>query len=133
MERTLKARTLDQGWRLWLVALALVSSALLSQLSALAWVDDQLHDWLTRTLPQRPSSTQVTLVDIDERSLAELGPWPWPRPVIARLMQSLRDRWAKLQVWEMFFVRTRPGRFQACRSAGQRPRCRARPGDYLGP
>ncbi|MEE8445089.1 MAG: CHASE2 domain-containing protein, partial [Alphaproteobacteria bacterium] len=31
----------------------------------------------------------VVIVDIDEESLAELGQWPWPRTVIARMVQNL--------------------------------------------
>ena len=103
MERALKPGARDRVWRLALIALALVCSATLAQWKVLAWADLQVHDWFTRSLPQRPVPAQITLVDIDEHSLAELGPWPWPRPVMARLMQSLRERGAKLQVWDVFF------------------------------
>ena len=103
MERALKPGARDRVWRLALIALALVCSATLAQWKLLSWADLQVHDWLTRSLSQRPVPAQITLVDIDEHSLAELGPWPWPRPVMARLMQSLRERGAKLQVWDVFF------------------------------
>ena len=109
MERALKPGARDWGWRFVLIALALVCSATLAQFKLLSWADLQLHDWLTRSLPQRPVPAQITLVDIDERSLAELGPWPWPRPVMARLMQSLRERGAKLQVWDVFFADSAQG------------------------
>ena len=104
MERALKPSATSWGWRLLLISLALVCSATLAQWTLLAWADTQLHDWLTRNLPQRAESTQITVVDIDESSLTELGPWPWPRPVIARMMQSMRERGVKLQVWDMFFA-----------------------------
>ena len=29
--------------------------------------------------PARPLETRVVVVDIDMKSLAEIGPWPWPR------------------------------------------------------
>ena len=109
MERALKPGARDWGWRFVLIALALVCSAALAQFKLLSWADLQLHDWLTRSLPQHPAPAQITLVDIDERSLAELGPWPWPRPVMARLMQSLRERGARLQVWDVFFADSAQG------------------------
>ena len=109
MERALKPGARDWGWRLVLIALALVCSATLAQWRLLAWADLQVQDWLTRSLPQRPVPAQITLIDIDERSLAELGPWPWPRPVMARLMQALRERGAKLQVWDVFYADSVPG------------------------
>lgn len=96
-------------WRLGLVALAMLCSAVFTHLSIFTWADLQLHDWLTRSLPAQPAPPQVTVIDIDERSLSELGPWPWPRPVTARLMQTLRDKGARLQVWDMFFADTTPG------------------------
>jgi adenylate cyclase len=86
------------------MALALICSALFTQINIFTWADLQLHDWLTRSLPQKPPPPQVTVIDIDERSLSELGPWPWPRPVTARLMQTLREKGARLQVWDMFFA-----------------------------
>ena len=91
-------------WRLSLLVLALLTSAFLSQLRVMSWTDSQLHDLLTRWLPNKPAPAQVVLVDIDERSIAEIGPWPWPRPVIAQLMQAMRDRGARLQMWDMFFA-----------------------------
>src|SRR5712691_8325067 len=36
----------------------------------------------------------VRVVDIDERSIAELGQWPWPRTVLADLLQKLADKGA---------------------------------------
>jgi len=49
------------------------------------------------------------LVDIDERSMAELGPWPWPRAVVANLMLALRAQGVRLQVWDMYFPDLAPG------------------------
>ena len=104
MERALTPGMTRWGWRLFLIGLTLVCSATLAQWPLLAWADTQLHDWFTRNLPQRSESTQITLIDIDESSLTELGPWPWPRPVVAQMMQSLRERGVKLQIWDMFFA-----------------------------
>ena len=37
----------------------------------------------------RTGDTRIALVDIDERSLDAIGPWPWPRAVLAQLAQNL--------------------------------------------
>ena len=33
----------------------------------------------------------VVIVDLDEKSLAEVGQWPWPRSTIAQMLQAMRD------------------------------------------
>lgn len=40
-------------------------------------------------LPRQPASTPVTVVDIDERSLARYGQWPWPRTLLAELLRDI--------------------------------------------
>nr|WP_281376252.1 adenylate/guanylate cyclase domain-containing protein [Burkholderia guangdongensis] len=53
------------------------------------WIGYALDDWRqTRMLSAKPE-TRIAVVDIDERSLDMVGPWPWPRAVIARLAQTL--------------------------------------------
>ena len=45
---------------------------------------------LNMTLPERVDE-RIVIVDIDERSLRELGRWPWPRDTIARIVERLFD------------------------------------------
>ena len=33
--------------------------------------------------------SRVVIVDVDSRSLAAIGPWPWPRAQLARLVDTL--------------------------------------------
>jgi len=48
-----------------------------------------LDDWRqSETLAAAPDP-RIALIDIDERSIAAIGPWPWPRAVMARLTQNL--------------------------------------------
>ena len=72
-------------------------------------LDARLHDQITRALPTAAAPTGVVLVDIDEASLSQLGPWPWPRPVLAQLAQRLRERGARLQIWDLFLPESAPG------------------------
>lgn len=39
-----------------------------------------------------PSDSPVVIIDIDEASLAQYGRWPWPRDVLAAMMDELFER-----------------------------------------
>lgn len=52
---------------------------------------------------------RLVLVDIDERSLQELGSWPWARERAAQLMQKLREHGVDQQVWDVVFADKRHG------------------------
>ncbi len=45
----------------------------------------------------------VRIVDIDERSLAEIGQWPWPRTVLADLVQKLTEKGAAAVAFDIMF------------------------------
>lgn len=89
--------------------------AVLASLAASAWggasaVDAQLHDFMTRRLtPAVPSAQDVVIIDIDEPSLAQIGPWPWPRTVLADMAKRLRERGATVQAWDLYFPESAPG------------------------
>jgi CHASE2 domain-containing sensor protein/tRNA A-37 threonylcarbamoyl transferase component Bud32 len=44
---------------------------------------------LMMTLRHKQQTSPVVLVEIDERSLDEIGPWPWPRSYIAQVVQRI--------------------------------------------
>ena len=50
--------------------------------------DLRLNLMMPRTIDER-----IVIVDIDEKSLKEQGRWPWPRDVLATLMDQLFDRY----------------------------------------
>lgn len=62
-------------------------------------------DAYNRALP-RPETNFVTIVDIDEASLArpELGQWPWSRDVMAKLVSRLKAMGAKAIAFDMVFA-----------------------------
>ena len=41
------------------------------------------------TFSEQKGSHDIVLIEIDGKSLKEIGPWPWPRLVIAEMIQSL--------------------------------------------
>lgn len=52
---------------------------------------------------------RITLVTIDEKSLAEIGPWPWPRQEMARLANALDAAGAQLQVYDIYYPEPKAG------------------------
>jgi len=52
---------------------------------------------------------RITLIAIDERSLAQLGPWPWSRETMAALSDAITDAGAQLQIYDVVFPEARPG------------------------
>jgi adenylate cyclase len=60
---------------------------------------DSILRWSARLPPDR----RVVIVDVDERSLAAIGRWPWRRDVIGRLVERLRDLGATTIALDMFF------------------------------
>ena len=111
---TLPAQGGTQGVRRLLVFAVLLgavglAAGLLAHMRVLQFMDQYLQDTLTRIQAPVPAPQGITLIDIDERSLQEIGPWPWPRPVLAQLSQALRERGARLQVWDLFLSHEAPG------------------------
>src|SRR5262249_1693546 len=45
-----------------------------------------------RIAPARALNQPVIVIDIDRRSLEAVGPWPWPRETIARLVETVAAR-----------------------------------------
>ena len=68
-----------------------------------------VYDRLVRALPARPHSDRIVIVDVDERSLATVGQWPWRRDVIGDLISRLRDLGAAVVALDIVFAE--PDRF----------------------
>lgn len=58
------------------------------QQSRLVWQDQLRQHWL-----QAAPTPDVVVVDIDETSLALLGPWPWNRQLMAQLVRRLHTNY----------------------------------------
>ena len=56
----------------------------------LSTLDLKIYDTLLKSRSGRAVSDRVVIVDIDTKSLAQYGQWPWPRYRIAQLMDQLR-------------------------------------------
>ena len=53
-------------------------------------LDRWIYDSRVR-LTQPPHDERIVIVDIDEKSLAQVGRWPWPRASVAALVERLVD------------------------------------------
>jgi adenylate cyclase len=51
-----------------------------------------------------PAGGETVIVAIDEKSLSELGRWPWPRTTLARLVDALKGYGAKAVGFDIVFA-----------------------------
>ncbi|WP_243360680.1 CHASE2 domain-containing protein [Fundidesulfovibrio terrae] len=84
--------------RLWLTLFlpglavtAAMSFAHWTQPAWLVFLDYKVYDVLLSKRPRHEPSGRVAVVDLDEKSLAEVGQWPWPRYQIAVLLGRLKQ------------------------------------------
>ena len=115
---------------LWALSASLLSEAELSPAWSDSWpgkVADMvarpfktgrqlLFDGYQRTFPRQPQSQPVTVVAIDEKSLAEIGQWPWPRNRLAALLDAIGQAGPAVVGLDMFMPeadQTSPARVAA--------------------
>lgn len=55
----------------------------------LATLDSKIYDLLAASKRTPPSAQATVIVQIDEKSLETLGQWPWPRVVMAQLLEKI--------------------------------------------
>src|SRR5687767_8971688 len=55
-------------------------------------LDDIIYDARLRASMPRTMDDRIVIVDLDEKSLAEVGRWPWSRNKLAGLVDELFDR-----------------------------------------
>lgn len=87
----------------WLL-LAIVSSLVMVLFAVLPpqRLDNVLYDILARA-NGRAADPSILIVDIDDRSLAQLGAWPWSRETHARMVDRLTEAGAKTIVYDVLF------------------------------
>ncbi|HVH73582.1 MAG TPA: adenylate/guanylate cyclase domain-containing protein [Stellaceae bacterium] len=67
------------------VSARLAAPRLLDRLSVFAF------DFYQREAPRIAPNLPIRIVNIDDKSLREIGQWPWPRTIIAELVDKLRE------------------------------------------
>src|SRR5215472_6417406 len=76
----------------------LVAPDLLDRLSLIAF------DLYQRALPRVPGNSPIRIVDIDDKSLAKIGQWPWPRTIVAQLVEHLATAGAAVVAFDIDFA-----------------------------
>lgn len=65
--------------------------------SFLERMERSLYDAAAKLAPTKEyGSERIAIIEIDEKSLARLGPWPWPRDLIAEMINILNQSGVKL-------------------------------------
>ncbi len=88
---------LARHWRRMLVTLVPLVFALLHisgvlHLQVLERLDHIIYDARLRAFMPRTQDDRIVIVDIDEKSLEQLGHWPWGRDKLAALTRELFER-----------------------------------------
>jgi adenylate cyclase len=53
--------------------------------------DNILRDYMFIMRGPIPDSKNITIIDLDDKSLQTLGQWPWSRDIVAKMIQNLSD------------------------------------------
>ncbi len=72
--------------------LALLHAVSIAPIGVLQRLDDIIYDARLRATMPKTLDERVVIVDLDEKSLAEVGRWPWSRNKLAELTDELFDR-----------------------------------------
>jgi adenylate cyclase len=105
-----------RSWRTVLLA-GLVPALFVATLALLrpesfARLEHAVYDVLLRAVPVRPPAHAIVIVDVDERSLATRGQWPWRRDLVGRLIDRLGSMGAAVVALDVIFAepdRSAPG------------------------
>jgi adenylate cyclase len=92
------------------VALGLLGWATIRGLTGnwLPMLEDRSGDLVWRMGAERKDERRLILVDINEQSLREIGPWPWPRATQARLIEQLAKAGARQQILDIVLADAKP-------------------------
>lgn len=113
------------AWRLRVAALLFAACmvALINTLLplGLARVEALGGDLAWRIGASSQAERRLVVVDIDEASLREVGPWPWPRTKLAELTQRLSHIGAVVQAYDISFSDAKEGDSQLAQAWMQAP------------
>lgn len=78
-----------KGWAAIIGVVVLVFFHLQQMIPFQSTVRHFAFDLYQKSMPRERVSSPVVIVDIDEQSLAEYGQWPWPRSLVAQLIDKV--------------------------------------------
>ncbi len=95
-----QAVSVAPAWSRWLQRPRTLGVILIAALTALhLFADTPLQSWLRNAwfdayqmmMPRARVSAPAVIVAVDEKSLAQLGQWPWPRTLVARVFDRIAE------------------------------------------
>jgi adenylate cyclase len=92
---------------IYLLPLAVLAAAIAARLAAPDLLDRLsliAFDLYQRAAPRQPGNAPIRIVDIDDRSLAKIGQWPWPRTIVAKLVDRLAAADAAVVAFDIDFA-----------------------------
>lgn len=66
-------------------------------------IDNRLRDYLFTIRGEIPTSNNIVIVDVDEKSLQKLGQWPWSRNKISQILNNITQANAAIIGMDMVF------------------------------
>jgi adenylate cyclase len=100
------------------VALVLLAAFLIASNSGLPLrLEDEMLDLRFRLRPPHAPPVPIVVVEIDDRSIAEIGRWPWSRQVLARLLDRIKSAGPKVICLDLLFTEPQPSPFEGQKSA----------------
>ncbi|MXP41914.1 CHASE2 domain-containing protein [Altererythrobacter soli] len=107
MIQAIRSGRLAAEW--WIVALVTTALAIgLVYDRTTQRLDRLVYDLVLR-LEERTPDPRILIVAIDDRSVAEVGSWPWPREVQARLIERLAEGSPKAVGYDVLLTEPRRG------------------------
>jgi len=88
----------------WFAALIVIAATFVLHLGTdvISTLERRFYDFASTNTARQPSG-QVAVIAIDDQSIANIGRWPWPRDVHAKLVDQLALAHAKVVVHTAFF------------------------------
>ena len=99
------ANTKLSGW-MWVIAALLLSLVIWVRYldpDVITHARNNVYDVYQVLKPREYQPVPVRVVDIDEESLAEFGQWPWPRGLVAKLVDRLTELGAAVIAFDILF------------------------------
>jgi adenylate cyclase len=90
-----------------LVALALLAALLALRVADPPWLEglrNRVFDTYQQARPRAYAPLPVSIVDIDDASLEQLGQWPWPRTLLADLLRKAGAAGASVVGFDVIFA-----------------------------
>jgi len=96
----MKSNLFSSNWIILLVVSILMGIA--TSLGFFSGIERSAYDWGVRASDLTPSN-KIALIAIDERSIENIGRWPWSREVHAQMIDKLTEAEAKAIGYTVFF------------------------------